>query len=209
MKYVMIAPVGDNTDALFVGIREFPTERVILLAPKNRSKEVERLERDLVKFGIPRQQIEIGSPVWEEIFRAIGEIARQEKGREVIVNTSTGDHTTTCAATSAAFVNGLKAFAVESNEVMLLPVLKFSYYKLLTDRKMNVLKLLYRKEAGMTMEELRKTIKMSAPLLSYYINGNLKSEGLVAMGLAEIDEEGKKVLVKLTMLGRMLVKGYV
>lgn len=205
----MIAPVGDNTDALFVGIREFPTERVILLAPKNRSKEVERLERDLAKFGIPHQQIEIGVPVWEEIFRAIGEIARTEKGREIIVNTATGDRTTTCAATSAAFVNGLKAISVEGNQAMLLPVLKFSYYKLLTDKKMSVLKLLYRKEAGMTMEELRKTAKMSAPLLSYYVNGNLKSEGLVAMGLAEVAEEGRKVLVRLTMLGRMLVKGYV
>ncbi len=205
----MIAPVGDNTDALFVGIRNFPTERVILLVPKNRSKEAERLERDLVKFGIPYRQIEISGSVWEAMFRAIGEIARQEKGWEVIVNTATGDRTTTCAATSAAFVNGLKAISVEGNEAMLLPVLKFSYYKLLTDRKMNVLKILNRKPAGTTMEEIRKITKMSSALLSYYVHGNLRTEGLVTMGLVDVAEENKKIIIKLSMLGRLLAKGYV
>ncbi|MBI4150271.1 hypothetical protein HY488_02605 [Candidatus Woesearchaeota archaeon] len=209
MKYVMIVPVGDNTNTLFIGIRDFPTERVILLAPQARLREAERIEKDLDRFGIQYRTVEIRGSVWEEMFRTIGEIARQEVGKEIIVNTATGDRATACAATSAAFVNGLKAISIEGNETMLLPVLKFSYYKLLTDKKMALLKLLYRQAKGMSMHELRKTAKMSAALLSYYIHGNLKSEGLVAMGLVEVLEENREVVVHLTMLGRMLVKGYV
>ena len=29
MKNIVIAPMGDNMDALFVGIKEFPTEKII------------------------------------------------------------------------------------------------------------------------------------------------------------------------------------
>ena len=47
-----------------------------------------------------------------------------------------------------------------------------------------ILKLLYEKEACCSsMEELSRETKMSIPLISYHINGNLKSEGLKTMGL--------------------------
>ena len=40
-KKVVIAPVGDNMDALYVGIKEFPTERVILITPEERLEDAE------------------------------------------------------------------------------------------------------------------------------------------------------------------------
>ena len=92
----------------------------------------------------------------------------------------------------------------------MLPVLKFSYYKLLTDKKMELLQLLYRKkDCCSSLEELSKKAKMSLPLISYHINGNLKSEGLKSLGLVETAEKKGKVDVKLSMLGRMLVRGYI
>src|SRR3989338_4483227 len=142
MKYVVVAPVGDNTDALFVGIRYFSTERVILLAPKDRAEEAKKAQSDLERFKIPVQISEIKGDIWEQMFMKIAQIKNLEKGKEVLVNTSSGDRTSQCAATSAAFVNGLKAIAVSGNETMLLPVLKFSYYNMLTEKKMQILKLL-------------------------------------------------------------------
>jgi len=206
MKYVMVAPVGDNIEALFVGMWSFPTEKLILLAPEDRAKEAKKLAKDLNRLRIPYKIIPLKGVVWEELFAKIGEIARFEKPNSIIINTSTGDRITTCAATCAAFVNGLKAISVEGDEAMLLPVLKFSYYRLLTDKKLNILKHLCSRKEGLTFEALRKTTKMSPPLLSYHINGNLKSEGLVDLGLVDVSDEGK-VKVKLTMMGRMLVRG--
>ncbi|MBI1935800.1 helix-turn-helix transcriptional regulator [Candidatus Woesearchaeota archaeon] len=208
-KNIIIAPVGDNMNALYVGLKEFPTERVYLLAPGDYSKAAEKASKDLERFGTPSKIISLKGDVWEDMFRKIGEITFAEKGNNVIINTATGDRTTTCAATSAAFVNGIKAFSIEKGTAMLLPVLKFSYYRLLTDRKMDILKMLAKPDCCMSLEELSKKTKMSLPLISYHINGNLKSEGLKEMGLAETNEIRGRLEIKLSMLGRMLLNGYV
>jgi len=208
-KNIIIAPVGDNMDALFIGLREFPTEKIILLTPNNRLKEAEKTIKDLDRFKIPAKIIEIKGNIWEEMFRKIAEIKEIEKDRNILINTSTGDRGTTCAATSAAFVNGIKAFSVDNGMTMLLPVLKFSYYKLLTDKKMEILKMLSKPDCCVSLEELSKRTKMSLPLISYHINGNLKSDGLKEMGLVETEEKKGRIEIKLSTLGRMLIKGYV
>ena len=50
---------------------------------------------------------------------------------------------------------------------------------------------------------------MSLPLISYHINGTLKSEGLEKMGLVETVEGKRKIKLGLTTLGKMLIRGYV
>lgn len=210
MKYVVIAPVGDNLRALFVGIRDFPTEQVVLLSPPARLKDANKVRNDLVRFQIPCRIVDIQGNVWEEMFRKIGELKEQFKGKELIVNTATGDRTTTCAATSAAFVNGLKAISVEGNDTMLLPVLKFSYYRMLSDRKLKILEVLATdKTCCKSLDDLARRTKMSLPLISYHVNGNLKSEGLRELGLVETTEIKGRMAISLTTLGRLLVKGYI
>ena len=210
MKYTMIAPVGDNIDALFVGIRDFPTELVILLTPEKRLKDAQRAQKDLDRFKIKVKIIEIKGSIWEEMFRQIAELKELLKGKEIIINTATGDRSTACAATSAAFVNGLKALSVEGDESMLLPVLKFSYYRLLSERKMKILAILAKdKTCCKSLDDLGKRTRMSLPLISYHINGNLKSEGLIDLGLVETSEMKGRTAVSLTMLGRLLIKGYI
>ena len=208
-KNIIIAPVGDNMNALYVGLKEFPTERIYLLAPEDYTKAAEKADKDLERFGIPSKTMLLKGDVWEDMFRKIGEITNAEKGNTVIINTATGDRTTTCAATSAAFVNGIKAFSIEKGTAMLLPVLKFSYYKLLTDKKMGILKMLSKPDCCVSLEDLSKKTKMSLPLISYHINGNLKSEGLKKMGLVDTNEARGRIEIKLSVLGRMLLNGYV
>lgn len=208
-KKVVIAPVGDNMDALYVGLREFPTERVILITPKDRIDEANKAKKDLEKFKIPVQITEIKGNIWESMFQKISEIKAIEKDKDIIINTATGDRVSTCAATSAAFVNGLKAMSVEGSRVMMLPVLKFSYYSMLTDKKMSILKLLNEPKCCDSLEQLGKKTKMSLPLISYHINGNLKSEGLKEMGLVDTEEKKGRISLRLSVLGRLLLKGYV
>lgn len=208
-KKVVIAPVGDNMDALYIGIKDFPTERVILITPQDRIEDAKKAQENLKKFKIPVQIMEIKGNIWEEMFQKIAEIKAIEKDKDIIINTATGDRVSTCAATSAAFVNGLKAISVEGDSTMMLPVLKFSYYNMLTDKKMDILKLLKKPDCCSSLEELSKKTKMSLPLISYHINGNLKSEGLKDMGLVDTNENKGKVAVTLSTLGRLLIKGYV
>jgi hypothetical protein len=213
MKYIIVAPMGDRMEALFVGIKEFPTDKVILIAPPRYAKEAEKTKVELDKFRIPVHIIDVKgeseTEIWEYTFQAISQIRGDEKDKEILVNVATGDRTTRCAATSAAFVNGLKAFAVDGDRTLMLPVMRFNYYKVISDKKMDLLKMLYDKNCTASLEELSVSTKMSLPLISYHINGNLKSEGLKEMGLIETTETKGRVAVCLSSLGKMIVKGYI
>lgn len=209
MKSIIVAPVGENNDALFVGIREFNTDKIVLITPEKYSDKAKNLKRNLEKFKIPSSIVNIGGNTWEETFRAIAEI-KSTTDKEVLINIATGDSVTKCAATCAAFVNGLKAFDVIGRDVMMLPVLKFSYYRLIPERKMDVLQLLSKdRDCCASFEELSKKLNMSLPLVSYHINGNAKTEGLKQMGLVDITEMKGRMSVALTTLGKLIVKGYV
>jgi len=208
VKNIVIAPLGDNIEALFVGIKEFPTEKVILMVPEDKVKEVDEIRKDLSRFRIPLEILKIKGNLWEGMFKAIGEI-KNKVSENILVNVATGDRNTQCAATSASFVNGVKAFSVENGEAMMLPVLKFNYYTLLTDKKISILKLLEDNSCCGSLDELAKKTNMSLPLISYHINGSRKAEGLKEMGLVETKEIGGKIEVKLSMLGQLLIKGYV
>ena len=211
MTNTVIAAVGDNMDSLFVGIREFPTKKIILITPKDKIDVAEKAKKDLEKFKVPVQIKKVEGEPWETVFQAVKEIKEIEGDKDLIINAATGDAgANKCALCSAAFVNGLKAFVVSGNEVTMMPILKFSYYKILTDKKMDILKFLYKNtDCCASLEDLSKRLDMSLPLVSYHINGNLKSEGLKEMGLVTTDEWKGKIKISLTLLGRLLVKGYV
>ncbi len=196
--------------ALFVGMRDFPSETVVLISPTNQLKQAEKAKKELEKFGIDVKITELEGNIWEGFFEKVSKIKSIEKDAEIIINTSTGDRNSQCAMTSAAFVNGLKAFSVMEKETMLLPILKFSYFKILTDKKLEILKILYEdKTCCKSLEELSKKTRMSPPLISYHVNGTLKSEGLKSLGLIELNESKGKTALSISTLGRLLIKGYV
>jgi hypothetical protein len=210
MKHTVIALVGENMDALFVGIREFPTESIVLITPDKHIEKAQEVMNDLKKFNIPVRIAEIKGDIWMESFRVVAETKKFASEGSLLINVGTSDCTLGCALTSAAFVNGIKAFTISNGEVMFLPVLKFSYYKMLTEKKLDILKTLYKeKQCCASLESLSKKLEMSLPLVSYHVNGTLKSEGLKQLGLVDTTENKGRVKVNLSTLGKLLVRGYI
>jgi len=172
-------------------------------------EEAAKLQKKLISRNVPSSIIDIKGDLWMDFFARVAELKDAHHGAEIIVVTSTGDKMSSCAMTSAAFVNGLKAVSVDGGKTMLLPVMKFSYYKLLSDRKMQLLEILDTPGSHFTADELKKRSRMSLPLVSYHLNGNLKSEGLVQLGLAEVIKSKGRSRISITLLGKMLLRGYV
>src|SRR3989344_2064663 len=208
MGYTVIAPVGDNLDALFIGMKEFPTEKLFLITPKANLRKARKLEKKLRVFSIPVIVKETNGNLMEDMFSSFGEICAQHNHDDLIVNVATGDRLSTCAALSAAFANGLKAFGVMDKKPMLLPIMKLSYYNELTDSKFKILTKL-NSEDYVTLTELGKKTGMSLSLLSYHLNGTLKNKGMLQLRLIEVKEQNKNLLVKLSQMGSLLLKGYV
>lgn len=209
MGYKIIAPVGDNLKALFIGMKEFPTEKVILISPNKNIGDAKRLSEKLKEFTIKSEIIEIeSSNLLEEMFKVFGNICSLYNNDELIVNIATGDRISTCAALSAAFANGLKAIGVMGDKTILLPIMKLSYYNELTEKKLKILKMLHQNNY-ISLKELSEKSKMSIPLLSYHINGNYKSKGMKEFRLVEVKEENKNLYIKLSEMGNLLLKGYI
>lgn len=205
MKTIIIAPLGGRTETIFIGIREFPTEKVILIPEIGKLKEVDKIKADLEKFKIPVEIEELKDSKLESMFEVINYIRKKEKGKQLAINLGPASKIMSCGATAAAFVNGIKAFDVLDDEILLLPVLKFSYYDMLSDKKMRILNLL-NKEALESLELLSKKVGLGPSLINYHIYGNDKNPGLKELGLVDISRENGKVKISLTTMGKLLLK---
>jgi len=208
MGYKIVAPVGDNLKALFIGMKEFPTERVILISPEENMKEARKLARKLDEFTIKTDIKEVEGNLMEFMFKTIGELCSIYDPDDIIVNVATGDRMSTCAALSAAYANGLKAFGVSDNKCMLLPIMKLSYYNELSENKLKILKEMNPYDY-ISLKELSQNLNMSMSLLSYHINGNYKHKGLKEFRLVEVQEKNKNILLRLSDMGNLLLKGYI
>lgn len=205
-EYTIIAPVGDNLDTLYVGLRQFPTKKIILLYPPTYAQEAARMKQDLARFQVPVETYQLrGDPI-ESMFEFLSNLKRAEGDEALMVNVSTGDRITTCAALSACYVNGVRAFAVMNNETRLLPMFRFTYTRMISSSKLNIMKELL--EKSMNLDALATKLKMSPPLLSYHLNGDSDSFGLIELGLVETLDQGREKIAQLTAMGRLFVKGY-
>jgi DNA-binding transcriptional ArsR family regulator len=207
-QHILIAPVGDEMETLFPILRTFPTEKIILIANENTWKQAHDFKETLKIFRIPVEVNKVETYSIDELFQSIRNIIDYENEKNVIINVASADKVTSCFALCAAYAYGLSAVAVMNEQVMMLPIMKFSYYKTLSEPKLKILTAAYEKGNYIALEELREKTKMSPPLLSYHLNGTPEVEGLKQMELIETREQRKKVEVKLSTLGEILMAGY-
>lgn len=206
MKHIVVVPFDGFKDAVFSGLKEFPTEKIILISSVENAEEAGEAVEELARFSVPAEveTVEDENSL-EEVFAIFSRIRAREKGKDVIVNVGAASGTLSCSALSASFVNGLKAFEVMNNKLILFPILKFSYYDLLSDKKMEILRLLYSQNIN-SLEELSQKLKIGPSLVNYHIYGNEKNPGLKELGLLEIEREKGKIKAKVSTLGRLLLK---
>lgn len=133
-----------------------------------------------------------------------------KKFQQILMNISSGSKIITCAALSAAFINGIKVFGMDeiTGSLLPMPVIKLSYSETISKVKIKILKEIY--NAGGIIENLEQLLKISGygkPMLSYHIRGDKDSKGLIDMGLLEVKkgERGKITSVKLTPLATLLI----
>lgn len=211
MGILQIAPVGPDLDPVMVGVREFPTSRLILVADKDhveKAREAQRLLSPL-KLDIEIRTVE-GDAIMG-MLRLVTGIVNEEGLRydDTYVNVASGSRMLSCAALSAAFVNGVKAFGVNENRPFLLPVLKFSYQELISESKLAILRALAKAGGGVdSLQDLSDESGVEKSLLSYHIRGGREGKGLEELGLVEIRRGPQgRLRISLTPMGRMLLYG--
>ena len=214
MKTLQIATFGsDGQEGIASGIRNFPVHKLALIcfdSDKQRANEFSIKIRNLL--GLP---ITINLVTKENVIRDTLERVTEilnfhgKEFQQVLMNVSSGDKLIGCAALSAAFINGIKAFGMDEtgNIPLLMPVLKLSYSEIISDAKIKILKAI--DNAGGSIDSLDKLEQISGygkPLLSYHVQGAKDSKGLADLGLLEVEKGDRgKISAKLKTLGKLLV----
>lgn len=177
---------------------------------KNKAEEFARKIKNVLGLSITIHLVTKENVIRDTMER-VNEILNIE-GRnfqQVLMNVSSGDKLIGCAALSAAFINGIKAFGMDSTKSvpLLMPVLKLSYNEMISTAKIKILKTI----DGMggtinSLEELEQASGLGKPLLSYHVQGGKDSKGLANLGLVEVERGDRgKMIINLTTLGKLLV----
>ncbi|MFQ5837186.1 MAG: DUF6293 family protein [Thermoplasmata archaeon] len=210
LKVLQIATLGDEEDPIYVGIREYPISKLVLIHEPEKRLRAAEITGKLRELRIPVERREVQNPA-RDMYQVISSIIKEEGKRfdDIIINVSSGRKLMTCSAISAAFVNGLKAFHVEDDTPMMLPVLKFSYSEVISPSKVSILRALDRMGGvADSLSDLSKISEVEKSLLSYHLRGGRESKGLETLGLVEIDRGTQgRLLIKLTEMGRLLLIG--
>ena len=194
----MIAPIAEDWRNIYIGIKEFSVERVVLVFESEYAGIANKLAEELEeKFNLPVERVLIAGDLFEEFFALVASAKERWGERRLLINVASGDKLSACIALSAAFVNGVLAFGVKDGKAMLFPVLRFSYSRLISEQKIKLMEALRGRE--LTPGELAEAAKMSPSLVSYHLHGSRRSEGLISLGLVEM-QEGR---ARLTQLGKM------
>ncbi len=212
-KTLQVATLGPDTDSVLVGIRTLPVHKLYLIHLESDAGVAQKLMHDLasvLKVDVQSQSVP-ASDVLTHVLQEVAGILQREKGNfdDILFNVSSGDKLLGCAALSAAFINGLKAFAIVNGEPLLMPVLKFSYDQLVSPTKLDILRSLQKNGGEVdSLETLKDISGYGKPLLSYHIQGAEDSKGLVELGLVEVEKGTRgKSITKITTLGRLLTVG--
>jgi hypothetical protein len=210
---LQIATFGsDMQEGIAAGIRNFPIHKLALIcysSDNQRAEEFSRRIRGVI--GIPVTITIVNKDnVIRDVLESVGEIIGMEgkNFQQILMNVSCGDKLIGCAALSAAFINGIKAFGMDSSGAPLpMPVLKLSYSEIISEPKLNILKAMERVGGALeSLEKLEEASGYGKPLLSYHIMGGKEARGLAELGLVEVEKGDRgKLLTKLTTLGKLLV----
>jgi hypothetical protein len=214
LRTLQIATFGsDGQDGIALGIRNFPVHKLVMIcfdSDKNKAEEFSRRVRSVL--GLP---VTINLVTKENVIRDTMERVNEilnlnaKEFQQILMNISSGDKLLGCAALSSAFINGIKAFGMDSTHTipLLMPVLKLSYSEIISEAKIKILKAI--DSAGGiigSLDQLEELSGYGKPLLSYHVQGGKDSKGLADLGLIEVEKgERGKISATLTTLGKLLV----
>ena len=214
LKTLQIATFGyDDQERISLGIRNFPIHQLILICyASDESKAIDYSKKMEMIIGIGSEIILVEKEnVVQDTIERVNEILLMKslEYQQILMNVSAGDKLISSAALSSAFINGIRAFAMDHDQTipLVLPVLKFSYNEIISDTKIKILKSIDR-IGGLvnSLEELEQISGYGKPLLSYHIQGGRENKGLADLGLVEVNKGDRgKTVINITTLGKLMV----
>ena len=118
LKTLQIATFGyDDQEGISLGIRNFPIHQLVLICyESDESKSIEYSKKMEMIIGIGSEIILVEKEnVVQDTIERVNEILLKKslEYQQILMNVSAGDKLISSAALSSAFINGIKAFAMD------------------------------------------------------------------------------------------------
>lgn len=211
-KTVQIATVGEDTSGVLAGVRNAPSNKLVLICYQHDKEIAKRLATSItetLKTDVDLYDNVRVEQSYKDIMRVFSEIIEKNRDQydEYLLNVSSGDKMICIAAAVTSFILGFKAFFCKGDECVMLPPMKLSYTELVSEVKLSILKALDKAGGEVdSLDQLSKLTNYGKPLLSYHIHGSEDARGLIDLGLADAIRHSRgKTKVRLTTLGKMLL----
>ena len=125
LKTLQIGTFGyDDQEGISLGIRNFPIHQLILICyASDESKSIEYSKKMEMIIGIGSEIILVEKEnVVQDTIERVNEILLKKslEYQQILMTVSAGDKLISSAALSSAFINGIKAFAMDHNHTVLL-----------------------------------------------------------------------------------------
>jgi len=211
-RTVQIATVGEETSGVLAGVRNAPSNKLVLICYQHEKEIAKRLATTIAETL--KTDVDIYDNIrveqsYKDIMQVFSQIIEknQDQFDDFLLNVSSGDKMICIAAAVTSFILGFKAFFCKADECVMLPPMKLSYTELVSEVKLSILKALDKAGGEVdSLDELSKLTNYGKPLLSYHIHGSEDARGLIDLGLADAVRHSRgKTKVRLTTLGKMLL----
>jgi DNA-binding transcriptional ArsR family regulator len=208
-RTLQIAILGDNENAVSIGLRNFPTHKLILITPNQTVEKANKLATKLHEIHSPTIEIvKTKDDTLPSILGTITQTIQQnaESFQEILINVGSANRNQVTAGIAAAYLSGVRTFDITGEDPVIVPVLKLSYREMVSGVKLEILRTLEKLGQVNSLEELARATNYGKPLLSYHIRGTEQTRGLLSLGLVEVKHlKQGRLQVKLTPLARTLL----
>ncbi len=209
---LMIATVGDDQEAVLLGIRDYPVKKLILMHTSMFTKDAQEIADKVrgIMVDVEMRPVDDGA-VLMDTMRQVSQIHAEHALAydDMVVNVSSGDKMQTCSALSAAFVHGVPAIGVAADGPFALPVLKFSYAEMISPAKYRIMESLQAMGGhAESLNHLAQESGVEKSLLSYHLRTTREGKGLEDMGLVDIQRGAfGRLAITLTEMGQLILMG--
>ena len=208
---------GQSSDGIRAGIRQLPVDKIVILHEETHDGLIESVQ---TPFGIFTKQLsdtlrieiedlKIESPDLNDVLNAVKSVLKDNEGTytDFIMNVSAASKLLSCTAISSGFIFGIQTFYIDQGKVKKFPMLKLGYHKLLSETKLGILSGLARAGGKVnSLESLSDLTGIEKSLLSKHINGSVDSQGLIELGLVEVNRYSRgRLQIEITALGNIVL----
>ena len=207
---------GQSYKGIRDGIRLLPLDKLVIIHEEVNDGSRGHLEIPFKEFisqirnalMTQVEEIKVKSGDLNEVLEAIKSVYRENchDYSDFLMNVTEGGKLISCTAISSAFIFGIRAFWVDPKGVHMLPILKLGYQRILSETKLNILKSLAGNGGkAESLEQLSELCSIDKALISRHLNGTDDSEGLIDLGLVNVERGARgRTVIEISALGRIV-----